>query len=199
MLLHEFIEKFDHPGSVILLVGKREVKAEDKEKLVLLGELIAKKTSHLTFRSGNATGADELFCSGAKNVNPSRVMMVLPSEGHRKKHRSDYTYISLDELSILREDPVVYEARKHKTRGMLNYYLDGNRDGYTSKVALILRDAVKVLGHQDLSPATAAIVYNDTEKPDEGGTAFTVRVCRDNDVPVFEQEVWFHWLTEIKS
>ncbi|MEY4604195.1 MAG: hypothetical protein RIT43_1487 [Bacteroidota bacterium] len=199
MHLEEFIKKFDHPGCVILLVGKRKVKPTDQETLVQLGELLARKTTYMTFRSGNAPGADELFCSGVGMIDPARVLMVIPEETHRKKHRKDYTFVSLDEFNILKEDPVVYAAKKHKTKGLIDYYLAGNRGGYTSKVTPILRDAVKVLGHQHLSPATAAVVYIDPEKPNEGGTAFTIGVCRDNGVPVFDQQVWIQWLSEGKS
>ena len=47
MKLTEFLLRYDYPGSIALLVGKRIVKNEDSEKLVSLGTLIAQKSKHL--------------------------------------------------------------------------------------------------------------------------------------------------------
>lgn len=61
MTLTEFINTFDAENTIILLEGKREVKDNDKDKLISLGEVLAKLTKKCLFRSGNAKGADAFF------------------------------------------------------------------------------------------------------------------------------------------
>ena len=53
----EFIERFDCPGSVVLLEGKRTVAVSDRPRLQALGQLLARRTRHILFRSGNASWA----------------------------------------------------------------------------------------------------------------------------------------------
>ena len=60
MTLSEFISRFDYANSVVLLEGKRNVLPADAEKLTALGRLLATNTRLMTFRSGNAAGADQL-------------------------------------------------------------------------------------------------------------------------------------------
>ena len=62
MKFQTFLDTYDFPGSVILLEGKRVVLAVDQEKLIQLGQVLVKYTRYMRFRSGNAAGADELFC-----------------------------------------------------------------------------------------------------------------------------------------
>ena len=52
MTIDDFILKYDHSNSVILLEGKRNVLDSDKEKLFALGKLLTSKSSKMTFRSG---------------------------------------------------------------------------------------------------------------------------------------------------
>ncbi|MBK8701150.1 MAG: hypothetical protein IPN29_17075 [Saprospiraceae bacterium] len=70
MTLSTFLSQYDTPGSIGLLEGKRNVLEADKEKLVSLGKLITLKSRHITFRSGNAGGADEYFSAGVAEVDP---------------------------------------------------------------------------------------------------------------------------------
>ena len=41
----------------------------------------------LSFRSGNASGADEAFTAGVIKVAPERIQIIAPYAGHRKKQR----------------------------------------------------------------------------------------------------------------
>ncbi|MDR2804077.1 MAG: hypothetical protein LBB85_00330, partial [Dysgonamonadaceae bacterium] len=85
MTLKNFVEKYDKPGAVVILEGKRKVLPEDEEKIELFGKLIAEKTQHITFRSGNALGADYCFSRGVTAVDQKRMQVVTPYSGHRQK------------------------------------------------------------------------------------------------------------------
>ena len=61
MRFQEFVDMFDLPGAIVLLEGKREVREEDLAALVAVVRLLATKTKHMVFRSGNAQGSDALF------------------------------------------------------------------------------------------------------------------------------------------
>lgn len=80
MTLNQFINNYDSPGSIVLLEGKRNVPDADKEKLIALGQLLAKKTSHILFRSGNAAGADEYFSQGVSKINQDRLQIITPTQ-----------------------------------------------------------------------------------------------------------------------
>ena len=64
-----------------------------------------------------------------------------------------------------------------------------------AKARYLLRDTLKVMGDADLdlAPATAGVFY---PKPDpmQGGTGHTIRVCLQQQVPVFLFEQWKGWL-----
>jgi hypothetical protein len=81
----EFVAIHDKPGAVVLLEGKREVPAEDQDRLRALGRLVAAGTKHITFRSGNAEGSDHFFSEGVAGVNPKRLQVITPYSGHRSK------------------------------------------------------------------------------------------------------------------
>ena len=89
MTFEEFLGQYDHEGAVILLEGKREIPEKEKDKLVALGRLLALKTSRMTFRSGNAPGADYLFSLGTVEVTKERLQVIVPYSEHRKKSNLD--------------------------------------------------------------------------------------------------------------
>lgn len=62
MTLQDFIEKYDFQGSIVLLEGKRDVRPDDEEKLRNIGKILASRTNHIVFRSGNADGSDGFVC-----------------------------------------------------------------------------------------------------------------------------------------
>jgi len=67
MTLKEFITQYDKEGSVVLMEGKRIVLEAEQEKLTKLGELLAKRTKLMKFRSGNAAGSDHYFSFAGDN------------------------------------------------------------------------------------------------------------------------------------
>jgi len=196
MTFQEFISKYDHPGSIVLLLGKRVIPTIDQEKLVRLGELLARSSMYTTFRSGNAPGADYLFSSGVSGVEPKRLEVLVPYTGHRKTLNMAYLNRSLDDLDLTKEPEVVYQSRANrKTSKLVDSYILGNRDNYSMKASFIIRDTLMVIGsNSGIAPATIGLFYDDLDQPMQGGTGHTMKVCESNNIPYFNQEIWFNWI-----
>jgi hypothetical protein len=197
MTLQEFIKQFDKPNSIVLLEGKRNVLEPDKERLIALGNLLTSKTKSMIFRSGNAEGSDQLFSDGVTAVDYKRLQVITPYSGHREKTNQAYETISLDEISIAAEPEVVYQSKSNKkTEKLIDQFVSGNKNRYTIKAAYIIRDTIKAIGTDRIKPATFGIFYDDLDKPKEGGTGHTMKVCEQNNIPIIDQKIWFKWLTE---
>jgi len=195
MKLEEFLKKFDRPGAIVLLEGKRDVKEDDKEKLKELGRMLSERTAKMIFRSGNASGSDQWFSDGVASVDRKRLHVITPYSGHRKKSNPAYETIALDNINIAEEPEVVYQSKSNKkTEKLIDKYVEGNKNRYTIKAAYIIRDTVKVIGTKDISPATFGIFYDDLDNPRSGGTGHTMNVCIQNNIPIIDQSVWFKWL-----
>lgn len=193
----EFQEKFDYPGSIVLLEGKRNVPDADQEKLTALGRLVTAKTRHVTFRSGNAKGADFFFSKGVAEVDKSRLHVVVPYKGHRSDMALTENIHSLDSINLLAEEAVIYQSKQHKgTAKLIDQYIGGNRNRYAIKSAYIIRDTVKVIGTQSLPAISLGIFYEDLGAPRQGGTGHTINVCERNGIPAIDQRTWFTWLTD---
>ena len=196
MTLDEFLSKYDHAGSVVLLEGKRKVTEKDKKKLFRLGQLLAEKSTQMLFRSGNAEGADELFSAGVSSVDKNRLQVITPYAGHRKKSSLAGKTISLDDVDFKKDQEIIsLSLRNKKTEHLVKKFVSGTKNRLTMKAAYILRDTVKVTGANNIAPVTAAIFYDHLEKPASGGTGHTMDVCKVNNVPVLDQTVWFKWLS----
>jgi len=197
MTLKEFIKRFDKDNAVVLLEGKRNVLEEDKERLTALGKLLVTKTSRMTFRSGNAKGSDQLFSDAVTAVNNKRLQVITPYAGHRQKTNKAYDSISLDEINIAEEPEVVYQSKSNKkSEKLIDQFVLGEKNRYTIKAAYIIRDTIKVIGTEEISPATFGIFYDDLNNPKAGGTGHTMNVCEQNNIPVIDQRIWFNWLKE---
>ncbi|TVQ78373.1 MAG: hypothetical protein EA358_05150 [Flavobacteriales bacterium] len=195
MTLAECIERIDHPGSIVLLEGKRKVAAEDQVRLVELGKLLAAQTKHVVFRSGNAAGSDQFFSEGVASVDKTRLEVITPYAGHRKTTNQAYRTHALDDINIAEEPEVIYHSKSHKKMaGLVDRYVAGDKGHYAIKAAYILRDTVKVLGAKNIPPATFAIFYDDLNDPMQGGTGHTMRVCDEHGVPRIDQRVWMGFL-----
>ncbi len=195
MELEQFISLYNQEKTIVLLEGKRQVLDSDRLKLIRLGSLLSTRMPLAHFRSGNAPGSDDLFKEGVIAISPARFHVIVPNSGHGKRRREGITSYSLDEMQLTDEDPVIYEARKYeKTKNLVGRYLSGVRDKTTHYVSPIIRDAVKVIGHGEIPPATVALFYDDLSNPEEGGTGFTMKTCRSNGIPLFNQVVWMNWL-----
>ena len=195
MDINYFLNTHDFKGSIILFEGKRKVKQEDEASLIRLGELLASHSKNIIFRSGNAPGADELFCSGVALIDKSRIQLVLPDKEHRKKNRIGIGTISLEEINLLNEPEIIYQSKSNKkTTNLLERYVNGHRDSITNKAAYIIRDTIKVLGVSNLAPANFGIFYDNLENPYEGGTGHTMKICEANNIPIINRNVWKKWL-----
>lgn len=193
--LRDFLAEYDKPGFVVLLEGKRTVPDEDAPRLTALGELLAKSSEHLLFRSGNASGADDLYAAGVKKVDSARLQLITPYDKHRKAAYEGSDVVSLDSINLAAEPQVVYGSQTHQsTEKLVDEYITGVRNRFTVKAAYIIRDTVKVLGTNNIPPASFAIFYDDLNNPSSGGTGHTMNVCRMNNVPFVDQRGWFGWL-----
>lgn len=197
MTLKEFILQFDTQDAIVLLEGKRNVLEEDKERLVLLGTILASNTTKMMFRSGNAEGADYFFSMGIAAVDKSRLQVITPYTGHRKKLDPSYESISLDDINLANEPEIVYQSKNNKKmEKLIDQYIAGERDRFSIKAAYILRDTVKALGTDNIKPATFGIFYDDLANPRTGGTGHTMNICTMNDIPIIDQRVWMEWVEE---
>lgn len=197
MTLNEFIRLYDNENVIVLLEGKRNVLDQDKENLRKIGELLASKAQKMSFRSGNAKGSDQFFSEGVAAVNKSRLEVIVPYTGHRKKTSQAYKTHSLDEINISNDPEVIYQSKQNeKTKSLVDKYISGDRNQYAIKAAYIIRDTIKAIGTEGISPATFGIFYDDLTNPLTGGTGHTMKVCMENNIPVINQTVWFKWLEE---
>ena len=197
MTLKYFLQKYDHDNSIVLLEGKREVLEEDAALLTELGKCLASRATKMTFRSGNAAGADYYFSLGITSVDKSRLQVITPYTGHRQKTNHAYETISLDDLNIVAEPEVIYQSKNNKkTEKLIDKYVAGERDRFSIKAAYIIRDTIKVIGTEDIKPATFGIFYDNLQSLKAGGTGHTIKVCEENNIPVINQKVWFSWLNE---
>lgn len=197
LTLDEFVDIYDKEDSIVLLEGKRIVSIEDKAKLTELGKLLATKTEKITFRSGNAEGSDQLFSAGVVAVNPERLQVITPYSGHRQKTNLAYETISLEEINIAAESEVVYQSKKNKkTNKLIDKYVSGDKNHITIKAAYIIRDTIKAIGTNKIKPSTFGIFYDDLNLPLSGGTGHTMNVCKQNNIPIIDQNTWFKWLAE---
>jgi len=196
MDFNKFIREYDFEGSIILLEGKRKVAKEDEDKLVALGIRLARQTHIMRFRSGNASGSDELFARGVCQVDPMRLEVITPYSGHRKKTNMAGTTYPLDEWNIAQETEVLYETQQNQNKNLVDRYIQGDRGRLGIKAAYLLRDTAKVTGLGTIPAATAAIFYDDLSQPRKGGTGHTMSVCERRGVPIWDQRVWMGWLED---
>lgn len=191
-----FLKHFDQPGSIVLLEGKRKVLPEDATRLMQLGRLLVENSSYMRFRSGNATGADELFSAGVAARDASRLEVIKPYASHRNAAMVAGENYSLDEIDLAAEAEVIYHTRQNKSiSGLVDKYLNEGRNALTIKAAYIIRDTVKVTGTvSGIKPATVALFYDDLQKPLQGGTGHTLRTCQGLKIPYCNQTSWFQWL-----
>ena len=158
---------------------------------------IANHVFTMTFRSGNADGSDQLFADGVTSVDNKRLQVITPYSGHRQKTNQAYETISLDDINIAAEPEVVYQSKSNmKTEKLIDQFVAGKKNRLTIKAAYIIRDKVKVIGANEIKPATFGIFYDDLDDPLNGGTGHTMNVCKQNNIPIIDQKVWFNWLTE---
>ena len=194
--LKELVKHVSLKNPIFLVEGKRKVKEEDKKTIVKLGEQLAKDFPNVIFRTGNANGTDELFAQGISNVAPERLEFILPYKTHKRKTRIEKAkYYSLDEIILTKEIITQTKEISKKNSKIVDLYLRGIKNRFTMKAPYLLRDTLKVRGIKPtISKADFGIFYDDLENPLTGGTGFTIKVCKKNNIPVVTQEIWIKWL-----
>ena len=197
MTLSAFKSQYDFPGSIVLLEGKRVVRPEDIDKLIALGRLLASKTEHIKFRSGNAPGADEFFSEGVREMDISRLQIIKPYRSHRTTSEQTQDVVSLDDVNLAGEEGLIKaSAVNERTERLVSNYIKGTRSFISMKAAYLIRDTMKVVGAEGLPSANFAIFYDSLTKPMSGGTGHTMQVCIQKNVPWIDQGTWMKWLEE---
>lgn len=185
-----------HSCPVVLLEGIRALPAADRPALVAFGARLARDFPQALFRSGHAEGTDEAFAEGVAQVAPSRLQLVLPRDGHRRRHVPSGAFpVALSDAP----NSDMQELADATVAASPDYYgLMAGRDRHAAlqaKSRYLLRDTLKVLGSakHGLDPATLACFYVNPADPMAGGTGHTLRVCRQFGIPALDQSVWMGW------
>jgi hypothetical protein len=200
MEFQKFLESYDKPGFIVLLEGKRVVSEDDQQKLLKLSAILLYHTNHMVFRSGNASGADELFCSVIMEHAPERLELITPYSSHRKKQSShnQIKKYSIDTIDFVEEPGLVYGTKMGtKNDKLVDSYVSGDRNKNSIKAAYLIRDTAKVLGTSTIPKANFALFYDDLANPKSGGTGHTMKVCDEFGLPYINQETWFEWLKSV--
>ena len=196
MIMDTFIQMMrELEAPIILLEGTRDVPEKDQARLTALGARLALDLPNAIFRSGNADGSDTLFARGVESVDPSRMQLVTPTAGHRKKNRHpESPVVSLGEISVVHEEEVAYRTNEATPKNARIIEKRNEVPRLKATARYLMRDTLKVMGASDngLAPATAAFFYT---KPDpmSGGTGHTIRVCQRAGIPVYLQSDWWIW------
>lgn len=197
MTLKEFLVQYDQAQSIVLLEGKRKVSGADIPRLKALGRLLAARSEHLLFRSGNALGADKYFSAGVAEIDRNRLQVITPYTGHRQKSNLASETYALNQINLVEEEEVVYQSKSnHRMARQIERYVAGNRDQYALRAAYIIRDTVKVMGTKQIRPASFGLFYDNLQQPRSGGTGHTMKICEQQHIPLIDQRIWFKWLEE---
>lgn len=192
-----YINTFSQP--VILLEGTRKISEKDYQKLIMFGSFIAEQIPDCMFRSGNAIGSDDAFATGVRKVADDRIQLVLPTSDSGKTRLKPQDYkVALEEISFAEEQQIIYESNKAtpKNKSLFDAYKNKQEGRMLQKSLYLLRDTMKVIGSKEkrLDRITAGLFYVNEGDPESGGTGHTVRVCRQNNIPILTQEIWMNWI-----
>lgn len=184
------------PDGVVLLEGRRAIPASDYMHATRLARGLALRFSRLRFRSGNAEGSDQAFSEGVAQVDASRLQIVAPYASHRKSVRyTDAIYDSPESLSRTQEEEVAYKtiSATPKNKGLIDKR--SKKGVLAAKAAYLIRDTMKVIGHsEDFAKPICALFYVDINDLMAGGTGHTIRVCKQEGVPMAFQDSWKDWM-----
>lgn len=190
----KLIESFEKP--TVLLEGSRNVLEKDVVSLTELAVKLSKRFPQALFRSGGATGSDDLFTQGALQISHDNMQFVLP-----KRRKADFAKTNtffFDSLPESEQEEIFTLTTKATPayQALIEFYKKKKPGRTFYKTQYLLRDALKVYGSETLqmSRADAGCFYVNSNKPNGGGTGHTIRVCRLLKVPVIEQTEWLKWL-----
>lgn len=186
------------PDGVILLEGRRAIPAGDYKSATLLARNLALRFPRLRFRSGNAKGSDQAFSEGVAQVDTSRLQVVAPYASHRKGFRyTAATYDSPESLSKVQEDQIAFKTISATPKNRRLIDKRAAKGPLAAKAAYLIRDTMKVIGHsKNFTQPICALFYVDLDDPMAGGTGHTIRVSKQEGVPVAFQDSWKSWMVE---
>lgn len=189
------------PSGVVLLEGRRSIPAEFAPRAEAIARALALHFPFLRFRSGNAEGSDEAFSRGVASVDPARLQIVAPYQGHRKKaHIAGASYASPTSLGSADIDEVARLSIAANPARRELIALRERNPRFAAKAAYLLRDTMKVLGHSDqFTRPVCALFYIDPADPYAGGTGHTVKVCEHLGVPYAFQSSWAAWFANLSA
>jgi hypothetical protein len=185
---------------VILLAGRRNLPERDQANLTALGERLARAFPQATFRTGNAAGADSAFAAGVAKVDPARLELVVPRQGHRRGNQAALggRAFALEALAAVAQEDL---ARVVVSASPAYAILMRDRvrvPRLQAQANYLLRDTLMVVGAAGLlAPASVGIFYADAADPMKGGTGHTIRACRANTIPALLQRHWMPWLSAV--
>jgi len=183
-------------NKIVLLEGTRNVPESEKLKLIKFTENLSSTFPEAIFRSGNASGSDELFAKGVESIDAFRMQQVLPYPNANKKRLHKHSpVISLADLTFeeLQELAELGIKATPSYISLFDLYLkDLKKTRTTIKAMYLLRDGLKITGCPRLGFASADVgfFFTDLSNPSGGGTGHTIRMCEIKGIPVFTQEKW---------
>lgn len=198
MLYEDFIEMVSvYTEPVLLLEGKRKVPGDIAAKMANLTAKLAIDTDSI-FRSGNAPGTDRAFMSEVRKLVPHRCEYIIPFLGHYPDSIPDESAVHYpDELSPDEILDIKYHinAACPERSLLIKNYRQGYHNTGNVKSLYFIRNTMKVMGAASLSLDIPqyAIMYDDRDKPMEGGTGFTIKMCRYLNIMVILQNDWLYW------
>lgn len=183
------------PDGIVLLEGRRSISPADYERASEVARRLAKVFPALRFRSGNAEGADEAFSAGIAAVDASRLQVIAPYKTHRRGARHPRAlYDSPESISTGEEEEIAYLCAKATPENARLVARRTEKGRLAAKAAYLMRDTMKVVGYSEVfSKPLCALFYVDLTDPMAGGTGHTIRVCRQEGVPVAFQDSWGNW------
>jgi len=190
----KLVESFEKP--VILLEGSRNVAEDDTEYLTNFAAKLTKKFPQALFRSGGASGSDELFAQGVLQVNREKMQLFLPKSRKADSGKTNTFFFDGLPESEQEEFFTLTEKVTPDYKRLIEFYKKRKPGRAFYKTQFLLRDALKVCGSESLkmSRADVGCFYVNSDKQGGGGTGHTMRVCRLLKVPVIEQTEWLKWL-----
>ena len=195
MTFQEFKQQYDIEDAVILFAGIQEPSEVDLDLVERLGQLMANSTEHAIFRSACNNPSEEAFCKEVAEVDSDFLEVITPYTGFREGQLPTHNIVSLDDLDIVDNDKLIYQAQQHQKFGpFVTQIISGNRHRGNMGAAFTLRDMALLMGAEEFPKATVVLTLNDTLRPDRGAIGFLHQRCDALQIPVFDQRVWGKFL-----
>ncbi|MDB4438056.1 hypothetical protein N9195_00545 [bacterium] len=165
----------------VLLEGTRKITKARGGQLHQFAAELAKNNEFSIYRSGGALGSDEAFSLGIATTPHSQLELVLPSTSYRKtKIIFPCAKFGLDQVSEGELRALVEAASEATPKYKSGFHSFPNLPPRPkASIALLLRDALKVIGAPSigLAPASYAYFNLNPETPHSGGTGHTIKIC----------------------